>query len=322
MKYLEGLMDYTMDRDTAVTLGKFDGVHLGHQKLIRAICAQKGLASAVVTLWPDPGRTALLTKGEKKRLLDAMGVQWWIDCPFLPQISHMEPEAFVREVLAKRLRAKYIAVGSDFRFGYQRKGDCALLASLCEELGYTLEIVEKECLDGRKVSSSDIRQALSIGDMEQVNRLLGYPYTVGGEVLHGRRIGRTLGMPTTNLIPSAGKLLPPNGVYATKTILPEEMPDGGNAGRRAYFGVTNVGFKPTVGEYFRGVETYMFGYDGDLYGRTIAVQFFAFERKEEKFQDLASLQKQMQADIAFGKRYFGRQFLVDEPEPLWYTSDV
>lgn len=316
MKYLEGLMDYTMDRDTAVTLGKFDGLHRGHRKLIGRVCEREGLAGTVVTIWPDPEQKALLTKGEKKELLASLGVQWWIDCPFLPQISRMEPEAFVREVLVGRLRAKYIAVGSDFRFGYQRRGDCRLLARLGQELGYELEIVEKERHEGREISSSYIREALERGDMELVNALLGYPYTVQGEVLHGRKIGRTLGMPTTNLIPSAGKLLPPNGVYATRTILDKARAEGPDGLPEVYCGITNVGYKPTVGEYFRGVETYLFDYDGDLYGRMISVQFYAYERPERKFAGMEALREQMHRDILFGKRYFS----VDEKDSLCYTS--
>lgn len=298
MNYIEGLMEYHMDRDTAVTLGKFDGLHRGHQKLVRSICEKKaqGLESVVVTIWPDPKAKALLTKGEKKRLLEAMGVNWWLDCPFLPQISHMEPERFVREVLVKRLRARYIAVGSDFRFGYQRKGDCELLKKLQPELGYELDIVPKEQYESREISSTYIKEALGRGDMELVQTLLGYPYTVRGEVLHGRKIGRTLGMPTTNLIPSAGKLLPPNGVYATCTRI-----DG-----KPHPGITNIGYKPTVGEYFRGVETYLFDFDGDLYGQIIAVQLYAFERPEQKFDGLEALKEQMHRDIAYGKDYFGK----------------
>ncbi|MDO4345234.1 MAG: riboflavin biosynthesis protein RibF [Eubacteriales bacterium] len=317
MKYIEGLMDYTMDRDTAVTLGKFDGVHRGHQKLIGRICEKKreGLESVVVTIWPDPRAKALLTKGEKKALLRSLGVQWWMDCPFLPQISHMEPEEFVREILIKRLRAKYIAVGSDFRFGYQRKGDCALLASLQKELGYELEIVEKECCRNREISSSFIKEALEQGDMELVNELLGYVYTVQGEVLHGRRIGRTLGMPTTNLIPSVGKLLPPNGVYASKTVIRPLGEEDGEDGE-VYLGITNIGYKPTVGEYFRGVETYLFDFDGDLYGRNIAVQLCCFERPEKKFADMELLKEQMHRDIDFGKKYFD----IDGKKAICYTD--
>ncbi len=302
MKYIEGLMDYTMDRNTAVTLGKFDGVHRGHQKLIRRICEKKGcgLESVVVTIWQDPKAKALLTKIEKKELLKSLGVFWWIDCPFLPQISHMEAEEFVREILVKRLRAKYIAVGSDFRFGYQRKGDCHFLLQMQKEMGYELEIVEKETCGEREISSSYVREALEKGDMELVHRLLGYPYTVQGEVLHGRRIGRTLGMPTINLIPSAGKLLPPNGVYASRTLI------GTDRDRKSYTGITNIGCKPTVGECFlRGVETYLFDFDRDLYGQEIAVQLYAFEREEKKFPGMDELKAQMHRDIEFGKEYFG-----------------
>ena len=305
MKYIEGLMDYTMDRDTAVTLGKFDGVHRGHQKLIKNICEKRseGLESVVVTIWPDPKAKALLTRSEKKELLRSLGVQWWMDCPFLPQISHMEPEEFVREVLVNRLRAKYITVGSDFRFGFQRKGDCALLARLQEKFGYELEVVEKERHQGREISSSYVKEVLEKGSMELVNELLVYPYTVQGEVLHGRKIGRTLGMPTTNLIPSVGKLLPPNGVYATKTIL-HPMAGDDYTQQDPLYGITNIGYKPTIGEYFRGVETYLFDFEGDLYGQMISVQFYSYERPEQKFSDMEKLKEQMHRDIMFGREFF------------------
>lgn len=301
MKYIEGLMDYTMDRDTAVTLGKFDGLHRGHQKLIGKICEKKetGLESVVVTIWPDPKVPALLTKGEKKERLKSLGVSWWIDCPFLPEISHMEPEAFVREILVRRLRAKYIAVGTDFRFGYQRKGDWRLLDSLQRELEYELEVVEKETFEDREISSSFVKEALQEGKVDLARELLGYPYTVQGEVLHGRKIGRTLGMPTTNLIPSAGKLLPPNGVYASRTLI-ESGPYAG----KCFEGVTNIGYKPTIGEYFRGVETYLFDFEGDLYGEWIEVQLYSFERPEQKFSGKDELKEQMHRDIEFGKDYF------------------
>lgn len=296
MKYIEGLMDYTMDRDTAVTLGKFDGLHRGHQQLIRRICNKKeaGLESVVVTIWPDPSAKALLTKSEKKARLCQMGVQWWMDCPFLPQISHMEPEEFIREVLVKRLRAKYIVVGRDFRFGYQRKGSWETLKAMQDELGYELEVVEKERHRGREISSTFVKEALEAGDMELVTELLGYGYTIRGEVLHGRHIGHTLGMPTTNLIPSVGKLLPPNGVYATVTQLEEQK----------WPGITNIGYKPTIGEYFRGVETYLFDFDGDLYGKNISVSLYAFERPEQKFDSMEALKAQMHKDIDFGRKYF------------------
>lgn len=318
MKYIEGIMDYTMDRDTAVTLGKFDGLHKGHQELIRRICKKKdkGLESVVITIWPNPASPALLTKKEKKERLRSLGVQWWMDCPFLPQISHMEPEEFVRDVLVRRLRAKYIAVGEDFRFGYQRKGDVTLLRSMENSLGYKLEIVPKEKYEGREISSTYVKEALGRGDMELVHELLGYPYMVQGEVLHGRHIGRTIEMPTTNLIPSAGKLLPPNGVYATITHIQKDQYPGSSdpAMKTDYhlwqddlFGITNIGYKPTIGEYFRGVETYLFDFSEDLYGKNIAVELYSYERTEKKFDTLEDLKEQMHRDIAFGKAYFLRK---------------
>ncbi len=295
MKYIEAFMDIELNRDTAIALGKFDGVHLGHQKLIHKICEKEGLESVVVTIWPNPEKPALLTLEEKKKIFRDMGVSSWIDFPFLPEISGMEPEVFVREILVKRLKVKYLVVGTDYHFGHNRKGDVTLLQNMQEECGFTLEIVEKETYQGREISSTYIREALEAGDMELVNRLLGYPFSVRGEVLHGRKIGRTLGMPTTNLIPSARKLLPPNGVYATKTIL--------ETGE--YPGITNIGYKPTIGEYFRGVETYIFNFDSDLYGKTIEVQLHSFEREERKFETIEELKEQMHSDIRFGRLYFG-----------------
>lgn len=181
--------------------GKVRRTASGTSALIRRICEKEkeGLESVVVTIWPNPKNPALLTKGEKKELLKKMGVSWWIDCPFLPEISHMSPEDFIRDILVKRLRAKYIAVGEDFRFGYQRKGDCKLLQVMQDELGYQLEIVPKEMHQGREISSTYVKEALEAGNMELVTQLLGYPYTVRGEVLHGRRIGRILrdGRPRT-----------------------------------------------------------------------------------------------------------------------------
>ncbi|MDO4633403.1 MAG: bifunctional riboflavin kinase/FAD synthetase [Eubacteriales bacterium] len=299
MKYIEGFMDFNLDRDTAITLGKFDGLHRGHQQLISRVCAKEkeGLASVVITIWPDPQADALLTLGEKKDRLKKLGVSWWIDCPFLPEIAHMPPEEFVSEILVKRFRAKYITVGSDFCFGYQRRGNVELLKKLQTKLGYQLEVVEKEMYQDRVISSTYVREALSRGEMELVAELLGYPYSVQGEVLHGRRIGRTLGMPTTNLIPSVHKLLPPNGVYATKTLWNGEI----------YEGVTNIGFKPTIGELFRGVETYLFDFDEDLYGQTIEVQLHGFERPEQKFDSIDELKEQMHRDILFGRAYFGEK---------------
>ena len=192
------------------------------------------------------------------------------------------------------MKAKAVVVGPDCSFGYKGAGNVELLRTLGRKLGFRLYVIEKEKDHRRDISSTYVKEALEAGDMELVNDLLGYRYFISGEVLHGRRIGRTLGMPTTNLVPSTKKLLPPNGVYLSRTRI----------GEQAYYGVTNIGYKPTIGETFRGVETYLFDFDGDLYGENIDVELWKFNRPEMKFDSVEHLKNQMQADIAFGKEYF------------------
>lgn len=293
MEYLQGMGGLVIPEETAVTIGKFDGVHRGHQKLIRRIrqARKDGLSSVVLCL--DTGKNGILVKEERRQFLEKQGISWLIDCPLTPEVTSMAPEEFVAEVLIGRLHAKYIVVGSDFHFGYQRMGDYRLLMELQRIYGFRAEVVKKEQYQGNDISSSLIRGELEKGDIELVNSLLGYPFFVSGEVLHGRRIGRTLGMPTTNLIPGTRKLLPPNGVYVSRTVI-----DG-----KAYPGITNIGYKPTIGENFRGVETHMFDFDEDLYGKEIQVQLLSYKRPEQKFDSLEALKRQVQADIACGKEY-------------------
>lgn len=294
MEYMIGIDGLYVREDTAVTLGKFDGVHRGHQQLVQRILKKKGLKSVMFTI-NNHRDGCLMTVEEKRRMLEPMGLSYLIDCPFVPEVSGMDAEDFVREILADRLHAKYIAVGADFRFGYQRKGDAALLLRLQEKYGFWVEVIEKETCRGREISSTYVKEALAQGNMELANELLGYHFFISGEVLHGRKLGRTLGIPTTNLVPTTKKILPPNGVYLSRTIL-----DG-----KAFPGITNIGYKPTIGENFRGVETYLFNYDGDLYGEVIDVELWKYKRPEIRFESVDALKAQMQADISFGKEYFG-----------------
>lgn len=297
MECVEGTTEFYMEDDCAVTLGKFDSLHRGHQRLIRRVkqLQRDGLKGVVFTLNSNKSEI-FLTKEERENILLKQGISCLIECPFVPEISHMEPEEFVAGILVAQLHAKYIIVGTDFHFGYQRKGDYALLEKLQEKYGFQVEVIHKKQYGGRDISSTYVKEELSKGNMGVVNELLGRPYGITGEVLHGRKIGRTLGMPTTNLIPAKEKLLPPNGVYASKTLI-----DG-----IAYSGITNIGYKPSVGaEVFRGVETYIFDFDQDLYGRTIEVLLYTFERPEVKFDSLDKLKEAMHRDIEFGKEYFG-----------------
>lgn len=296
MEYMRGLQGFSIKEDTAVTLGKFDGLHRGHQKLINRILELEAqdCKSLVFTLNSKRMDGLLLTDEERRGKLEEMGVSYVMDCPFAPDIACMEPEEFVARILVQKLHARYVVVGEDFRFGHNRKGDYHTLMELQKIYGFEVEVIKKMQYLDREISSTYVKEALERGDMELVENLLGYPYFISGEVLHGRKIGRTLGMPTTNLVPTTAKLLPPNGVYASVTFA-----DG-----REYPGITNIGYKPTVLERFRGVETYIFDFDQDLYGEMIEVRLKKFERPEMKFASLEELKDRMHMDISFGKEYF------------------
>lgn len=296
MKIIKHTTEFQTAEETAVSLGKFDGLHQGHRLLIDRILdkKQEGLASLIFTF--DFGeRPALTLPEERRELLRRRQLDYLVECPFVPALAHMEPEDFVTKILKERLHAKYLAVGTDFRFGYQRRGDYRLLQQMSSSCGFQVEVVEKACWKGREISSTYIREELKLGHMEQVNQLLGYAYSVTGEVLHGRQIGRTLGMPTTNVLPKEQKLLPPNGVYATRTLIAGEV----------FEGITNIGYKPTVGgETRKGVETYLFDLDRNLYGEIIQVQFYGYERPERRFPSLEALKAQIESDVAWGREFF------------------
>lgn len=297
MRIIEGTTEFQVQEETAISIGKFDGLHQGHQLLVERIVKKKqeGLKALIFTF--DFGdRPVLLLPEERREMLRKWGVDYLLECPFVESISHMEAEEFVRKILVERLHVRYLAVGTDFRFGCQRRGDYRLLQRLSAECGYEVEVVEKACWQGEEISSSRIRRELEQGRMELVNQLLGYAYSVTGEVLHGRKIGRTLGMPTTNIVPSERKLLPPNGVYATRTVIAGEL----------FEGITNIGYKPTVGaDPRKGVETYLFDLDRNLYGEILTVRFYGYERPERKFDSLEELKKRIGQDVEWGRTYFG-----------------
>ena len=303
MKIISETLDFWIPEESAITLGKFDGIHKGHQKLMKKVLEKReaGLKSVVFTFGQMPGTVFLgnkgrtiLTKEERQRHLESMGIDYMVECPFVPQIIQMEPEKFIEEILVNQLHVKYVAVGPDFRFGHNRKGDCRMLQELSSVYGYEVEVLEKECLDDKIISSTYVRDMLEKGEMESVANLLGYPYYVAGTVIHGHKIGRRIGIPTTNLLPDEEKMLPPNGVYLTKTLF-----EG-----KEIFGITNIGVKPTIsGEEAKGIETHLFEFDGDLYGKELTVEFYAFRRPEQKFDSLDQLKAQLTDDINWGHQW-------------------
>lgn len=296
MQIIQNTTEFYTEEPTAVTLGKFDGLHLGHQLLVNRVLERKKEGLKALLFSFDFGdRPGLLLKAEREDMLRRRGIDILWECPFVDAISHIEAEDFIRKILVEGLHARYLAVGTDFRFGYQRRGDYRLLQKLSSTYGYEVEVVEKACYAGEEISSTRIRRELAAGHMELVNQLLGYAYSVTGEVLHGRQIGRTLGLPTTNLLPEETKLLPPNGVYATRTQIAGEV----------FEGITNIGHKPTVGaELRRGVETFLFDLDRNLYGEILTVSFYGYERPERKFDSLEQLKTRIEQDVEWGRAYF------------------
>ena len=304
MYIIKDSFDFTVDHSTVITLGKFDGVHRGHQALIERVRAYAashkslGRAPKTVVFTFMINRYTLLTVEERRDLIGKMGIDILVECPFVPLIITMEAEEFVRKILVEQMQVCHLVVGEDFRFGYGRRGDVALLRELGLRYGFTVEVVEKVTDKEGRISSSRIRESLKKGDMETVNRLLGYSFFVEGPVIHGRRIGRAIGFPTTNLIPDGSKLLPPNGVYFVRTRI----------GERDYNGVTNIGTKPTVDGHFLGVETYLYDCDDgtDLYGEKQRVELLHFSRPERKFSNIDELKDQIAMVRVSGAEYFER----------------
>lgn len=303
MEYIAECTNFKL-HNSVVTLGKFDGIHRGHQLLLNKVLEQKklGYQSVMFTFSYHPSNLfsnkeieLIYTEDEKKCLLERSGLDVLISYPFTEETASMEPEDFIKEVLMEKIDAKKIVVGKDFRFGHKRRGDVDLLHTMAEECGYELIVFDKMKVGDRVIGSSYIRSEIAKGHIETVNKLLGSPFTIMGKVQHGRKIGRTLGFPTTNLITPSNKLLPPNGVYASKTrINGIEHP-----------GVTNIGFNPTVGAIpERRVETFIFDYDADLYGEIIEVSLYDYSRPEIKFDSVEDLKKQMNQDILFSRKYF------------------
>jgi riboflavin kinase/FMN adenylyltransferase len=302
MDYIAGNTNFKYT-NSVVTLGKFDGIHRGHQLLINHVLEYKeqGLKAIMFSFMLHPGNLfsdkefeLIYTEEEKLSRLNRSGIDVLISYPFTEETRTMEPEAFIKNILIDKLDAKVIVVGNDFRFGYQRRGNVELLKEYAGTYGYKVIACEKTKWKNEVISSSSIRKELRVGNMEAVNAMLGQPYSIRGEVVHGRRIGRTLGMPTTNQIPSRSKLLPPCGVYATKTFIDGVYHDG----------VTNIGYKPTVGEEeYIGVETFIFDYEKDLYGKMIEVELLYYIRPELKFGSLEELTLKMREDIIIAQRY-------------------
>lgn len=276
---------------TAIAIGKFDGIHLGHQLLINGLLEEKKMGRTSLVISFDFGnivKKSIYTSEEKAYYLSKLGIDIFLEYPFTKDFASCTPENFVKDYLVDKLGVRSIYVGSDFHFGCGRSGNVALLQELGNEYGFTVHAMEKQTLNGRVISSTSIRDMMET-HFYVANEMLGNPYFVYGEVVHGNHLGRTIGFPTINQSIPEQKLLPPFGVYASRILI-----DG-----IYYQGISNLGIKPTVqNDRNIGLETFILGFEGDLYGRELQTELLYFIRPEEKFDNIEALKKQISNDIS------------------------
>lgn len=296
------------ERGCVLTVGNFDGVHLGHQALLRAVTERAtalGCAAAVYTFHPHPRRVLypedspplLMTWDQLAAGLEQAGIDVAIRERFTTEFATLSAEAFLTEILHQRIRPQEIFVGRDFHFGKGRRGSDNTLAALAPALGIRIVIIPQVLAEGRDVSSTRIRTALAGGDVEDAQVCLGRPYAVWGRVVAGDGRGRSLGFPTANVEPE-NEIVPAGGVYATSVrLFGGDRPTG-----KPLAGVTNIGTRPTFDSGRMFTEAHLFDFDQDLYGRRIAIAFHARIRAERRFPDADALVRQIRQDVSEARR--------------------
>ncbi len=294
-----------------VTIGNFDGVHLGHRAILDKVVAEARArrgAALVLSFDPHPSRILapeaaprLLTTAEQKRaLLEAAGVDVLLIVPFTLEFSRLSPDAFVEEVLHRRLGAAAVCIGAGFRFGHRQFGDAVRLAGLAKELGFVVHVVEPVVVRGQVASSSVIRRLISAGDVRDAAGLLGRPFALTGTVQRGEGRGRQLGFPTFNFAPEQ-ECLPPNGVYVTETVFDSQ----------AHASVTNVGIRPTFDGQHLLVESHLLDFSDDVHPSRLEVLFHERVRPEMKFPSADALKAQIASDVAAARRFFSEKERCD-----------
>jgi riboflavin kinase / FMN adenylyltransferase len=285
----------------------FDGLHLGHRLIVRTVVERARAAGAVPTvitfdphpraaLHPESAPPLLQTLDQKVESLGLLGVEQTIVIPFTREFARVGAEEFLRDVVRERLQAREVYLGRGFAFGREREGGIELLRRVSGELGFLAGEVPEVRLRGRRISSSRVRELLSAGRVNLARRMLGRPYGVEGRVVRGRERGRTLGFPTANLLPR-NRVIPRAGVYVTATLVE-------GAWRRS---VTNVGVRPTFErDAETSVETFVLGWEGDLYGDVVRVRFLRRLRDEMKFASVEELKRRIDYDVARAEEYFRR----------------
>lgn len=305
MRLFHGTDNAEIQRPTVLTLGVFDGLHLGHQLIMQTVVERARATNAVPTvitfdphpravLHPASSPPLLQTLDQKVEGFGVLGIEQTIVIRFTEQFSMIPAEDFLREVVRERLHAKEVYLGKGFAFGHNREGNIDLLRRVSSELGFFADEVQEVRLRGKRVSSSKIRELLSHGKVNLVRRMLRRPYGVEGQVIRGKERGHQLGFPTANLHPQ-NRVIPARGVYVTGTLIEGNW-------RRS---VTNIGLRPTFGEETEpSVETFVLNWSGDLYGDVVRVRFLHRLRDEKRFDSLDALREQIERDVRRAEQYF------------------
>ncbi len=304
MKVFRKLEEIKISEPLAIALGNFDGVHRGHMKLIERTIEEgkkRSLKTAVLTFSTHPKNLIpkeepvklLLSNKEKEEIIANLGVDYIFNIPFDQPMMTMSEREFAQKFLSERLHMKLGVTGHNYRFGYMAGGDVSSLKLMGDEFGYETVTIDPVIIDDNLVSSTMIRTMIAAGQVDRCMTYMGRNYTVAGEVVVGNKLGKTIGFPTSNLDLDHRKVTPPNGVYITLC----------SYGKHIYPSVTNVGNKPTIGEYERNAETHIFGFDKELYGKEIKVEFLLKLRDEVKFHGLQPLKEQILRDCREARNY-------------------
>ena len=308
MKIFHGTENANIAKPTVLTLGVFDGLHLGHQQIMRMVVERANAVDVVATaitfdphprtvLHPESAPPLLQTLDQRLSNLEVLGIEQAIVIPFTREFAGNPAEAFLADIIHDRLQAKEVYLGKGFAFGKDRDGNIELLKAMSEKLGFFADEVDEVRLRGQRISSSIVRKLLSEGRVNLARRMLGRPYGVEGIVIRGNQRGRTIGFPTANLKPQ-NRVIPKFGVYATATLI-----DG--TWRKS---ITNIGVRPTFeSDADPSIETYVFDFDGDLYGAALRVRFLHRIRDERKFNGMDELKAQISLDSASARNYFRHQ---------------
>ena len=297
----------TPSKETFLTIGVFDGVHLGHQHILnrlKELAASKGCLPGVVTfrnhprLILKPGSTVrhITSLGERKSLIRGLGIDLIVDVEFTREFSLLSARQFLA-LLMEHLKMRGLVVGPDFVMGHNREGDVPVLTALAKEMGFHLEVVEPRLMADQPVKSKSIRQLVEQGDVGLTSRMLGRPFALAGRVVHGEGRGKALGFPTANLHIEPGQLLPRDGIYATWAEV-----DG-----RRYQAASSVGVRPTFGQGKREVEAFIMDFEEDLYQRVLRLEFVRYLREERAFPTPEDLSRQMEEDVRQARKILGQE---------------